>query len=195
METEHKIIGKPTQKIDAGIRISGKAIYGHDVKLNGMLHGAILRTEYPCADFTIDTSDAKKLPGVVCVITADDIDCNNIGYKRDHPILKKEEANCIRDEIAAVAAETKEIAQQALKLIKVKYKVRKGVYDPFEALKESAPQINQFISGKFENKNIAEKFHYEHGNLEVEKKKSKHKVSKRFILPRMTHACMATSNI
>lgn len=137
----------------------------------------------------------KKIPGVACIITADDVDTNHIGYKRDHPILKKNEANCCRDEIAAVAAETKEIAQEALKRIKVKYKVKKGIYNPHEALKKNAPQINKFSSGKFENKNIAEKFFYEHGNLEQEKKNSVAIVKRKFTLPRMTHACMATSNI
>ena len=196
MKKEYKVIGKPIPKHDANIRVTGKAIYGHDIVMPGMLYGAILRTEHPSAIIeSIDVSEAKNYPGVICVITADDVDVNNIGYKRDHPILKKGEANCIRDEIAAVAAETKEIAQHAIKLIKVKYKIRKGIYDAFEALNEHAPQINKFISGKFENKNIAEKFHYEHGNLEEEKKKSKHIVSRRFTLPRMTHACMATSNI
>src|ERR1035437_106723 len=196
MKKELKVIGKPIPKHDARMRVTGEAVYWHDIVLPNMLFGAILRTEHPSAILeSIDVSEAKKLPGVVCVITAEDVDVNNIGYKRDHPILKKGEANCTRHEIAAVAAETKEIAQQALKLIKVKYKVRKGVYDAFEALKEGAPQINKFISGKCENKNIAEKFHYEHGNLEEEKKKSQHIVTRRFTLPRMTHACMATSNI
>lgn len=196
MKKHLNIIGKPAPKLDARIRVTGEAIYGHDIMLPNMLYGAILRTEYPSAIIeSIDVSAAKKLPGVVCVITAADVDVNNISYKRDHPILKKGEVNCIRDEIAAVAAETKEIAKQALKLIKVKYKVRKGVYDPFEALKEDAPQINKFISGKFANKNIAEVFHYEHGNLEEWKKKSAVTVTRRFILPRVTHACMATSNI
>jgi xanthine dehydrogenase molybdenum-binding subunit len=160
-----------------------------------MLHGAILRAEYPCADFTIDTSEAKKLPGVVCVITADDIDCNNISYKRDHPILKKGEVNCIRDEIAAVAAETKEIAKAALKLIKVNYKVRQGIYDPIDALKPEAEIVNKYLrESKFE-KNIADLFHYQHGDLEEQKKKSAVIIRKRFILPRVTHCCMATSNI
>jgi CO/xanthine dehydrogenase Mo-binding subunit len=194
-QKELKVIGKPIPKHDAKIRVTGKAVYGHDIVLPAMLHGAILRTEHPSAEFTVDVSEARKLPGVVCIITADDVDTNNISYKRDHPILKKGEVNCIRDEIAAVAAETKEIAQQALKLIKVNYKVRKGTYDPYEALKEHAPQINQFISGKFPNKNIAETFHYEHGNLEEEKKKSVAIIKRTFTLPRMTHACMATSNI
>ncbi len=191
-----KIIGTPVPKHDAAIRVSGRAIYGHDIVLPGMLHGAILRTEHPSAIIEfIDVSEAKKLSGVICIITADDADVNNIGYKRDHPILKKGEANCTRDEIAAVAAETKEIARKALNLIKVKYKIRKGIYETSEALKESAPQINKFSSGKFENKNIAEKFHYEHGNIEEEKKKSAHIISRKFTLPRMTHACMASSNI
>ncbi len=196
MKKEYKVIGKPIPKHDANIRVTGKAIYGHDIVLPHMLYGAILRTEHPSAIIeSIDVSAALKLPGVICVITADDVDVNNIGYKRDHPILKKGEANCTRDEVAALAAETKEIAQKALKLIKVKYKVRRGVYDVHEALQDNAPQINKFITGKFENKNIAETFHYEHGNLEQEKKRSAAIVTRRFTLPRMTHACMATSNI
>ncbi|HEY4797540.1 MAG TPA: hypothetical protein VII99_00540, partial [Bacteroidia bacterium] len=60
MEKELKVIGRPHPKIDAGIRITGKAVYGHDVKLPGMLHAAILRAEYPFAEFTIDVSAAKK---------------------------------------------------------------------------------------------------------------------------------------
>ncbi len=196
MEKELKVIGKPIPKQDANIRASGRAVYGHDIKLPGMLYGAILRTEHPSSIIeSIDVSEAKAYPGVQCVITAADVDVNNIGYKRDHPILKSGDVNCTRDEIAAVAADSKEVAQHAIKLIKVKYKVREGVYDAFEALGENTPKINRFSSGKFENKNIAEKFQYGHGDLEAEKKNSKHIVSRRFTLPRMTHACMATSNI
>lgn len=190
-----KVIGHPQPKLDADIRLTGKAVYGHDINLPGMLHGAILRTEHPCASFTIDVSAAKKLPGVVCVITADDVETRNISYKRDHPVLKKGEVNCIRDEIAAVAAVTKEIAAQALSLIRVKYKIKKGIYDPFEALKSGTPGINRFASGKFEHVNIAEKFHYEHGDLEKARAESAVTLKRRFTLPRMTHACMGTSNI
>lgn len=195
MDKKLKIIGKPTPKLDAGIRVTGKAIYGHDIKLPGMLHGAILRAEHPCAEFTMDVSEAKKLPGVISVITADDIDCNNISYRRDHPVLKKGEVNCIRDEIAAVAAETKEIAERALKLIKVKYKIKKGVFDPFEALNPGAPVINRHLKDTTYGKNISHSFFYEHGNPEAQKKKSAVIVTKRFVLPRVTHCCMATCNI
>ncbi|MCC6721039.1 MAG: xanthine dehydrogenase family protein molybdopterin-binding subunit [Bacteroidia bacterium] len=190
------IIGTPVPKHDGKIRVSGQAVYGHDINLTGMLYGAILRTEHPSAIIEkIDISEALKLEGVECIITADDIDVNNISYKRDHPILKKGEVNCIRDEIAAVAATSKEVAQNAIKLIRVEYKIRKGIYDPIEALEESSPQINKFISGKYKNKNTAEVFKYSHGNIEEEKKKSIVNVSRRFTLPRVTHACMGTSNI
>jgi len=196
MTKNFNIIGKPTQKIDANIRVNGEAVYGQDIQLPNMLYGAILRTKYPVADIiSIDTSKAKALPGVKCVITADDVDVENISYRRDHPILKKGKVNCIRDEIAAVAATSKEIALQALGLIEVKYKIQDGIFDPFEAIKEEAPQINHFIDGKYSNKNVAEHFHYEHGDLAEQKAISKYVVSRRYTLPRVTHCCMATSNI
>ena len=198
MKKELNVIGKSHQKLDGKERVSGKSIYGHDIELPNMLHGSILRAKYPCAEIiSIDTSKALALEGVECVITADDVDVNNIGYKRDHPILKKGTVNCNRDEIAAVAARTKEIADKAIQLIEVEYKIKEGVYDPFEALKETAPRINAFGKGaeQFGNKNVAEYFHYEHGNLAEQKAKSKVIVKKRYELPRVTHACMATSNI
>ena len=92
MKQVMKVIGKSTPKMDARIKASGRAVYGQDVVLLNMLHGAILRTKFPSAEImSIDTSKAKRLPGVVCVITADDVDVNNISYKGDHPILKKGE--------------------------------------------------------------------------------------------------------
>ena len=191
MQKELKVIGKPMPKLDAGIKVSGKAVYGQDVVLPDMLYGAILRTEYPVAELvSIDTSKAEQLAGVVSIITADDVDVNNISYRRDHPALKKGRVNCIRDEIAAVAAETPAIAREALKLIEVKYNAQEGVFDPFEALKDDAPQINEFSSHE-KNKNISHPFHYEHGDLQQQKDKSAHIVTSRYFLPRMTHACLA----
>ena len=198
MEKKLRVIGKSAPKLDGKIRVNGQAVYGHDIELPGMLHASILRTEHPCADIiSIDISKALALEGVECIITADDIDVNNISYKRDHPVLKKGTVNCNRDELAAVAASTKEIANKALKLIKVEYKVKEGVYDPFKAMKPEAPQINEFSKGhvKFNNKNIAESFHYEHGDLQQQQAKSKVIVKRRYELGRVTHACMATSNI
>ena len=103
----------------------------------------------------------------------------------------------LRDEIVAVAARTKEIVNKAIDLIEVEYKVLDGIYDPVEALKEGAPRINEFGKGEkqFGNKNIADSVHYEHGDIEHQKSISKVVIKKRYELPRVTHACMATSNI
>ena len=196
MKQDLKVIGNATKKLDGAVRVSGQAIYGHDVKFPNMLYGAILRATYPSAKIkSINLDKALTLPGVHCIITADDIDVNRIGYKRDHPILKSGEVNCIRDEIAAVAAESQEIARQALRLIEVEYEVRKGVFDPFEAMKEEAPLINKFKTQDFPNKNMAETFHYEHGDLADEMARSVCKVKRRFSLPRVSHCCLGTSNI
>ncbi|RLD22591.1 MAG: xanthine dehydrogenase family protein molybdopterin-binding subunit [Bacteroidetes bacterium] len=195
MNDELKYIGKPQPKFDAKERTTGRSVYGHDIELSGMLHGAILRTKYPCAEIiSIDVSEAEQLAGVECVITAADIDANKISFKEDHPVLKSGLVSCIRDEIAAVAAETKEIAEQALKLIKVKYNERQGIYDPFESLEEEAVQINQW-QPEDSPKNVSMTFEYEHGDLEEQKSKSKVIVKRRYHLQKMTHCCMGSSNI
>ena len=73
MSKKLKIIGTSVPKHDAKMRTTGEAIYGHDIALPNMLHASILRTEYPYAEFTIDVSQAKKWPGVVCVFMADEV--------------------------------------------------------------------------------------------------------------------------
>ena len=190
------IIGKRIPKLDAGDRVTGKSVYGTDIELPGMLHGSILRSKFPSAIIeSIDVSKAKALPGVECVITADDVDITNLSYRKDHPVLKKDEVNCIRDEIAAVAAVSKDVAEKALELIEVNYIEKEGIFDPIEALKNDAPRINKFSKGENGKKNISESFHYEHGDLEAEKKKSACIVSRQYVLPKVAHACMAPSNV
>ncbi len=192
----YNIIGKRIPKLDAGDRVSGKSVFGYDIELPGMLHGAILRTKYPSAIIkSIDISKAKKLAGVECVITADDVDTENLNFRKDHPVLKKGEVNCIRDEIAAVAANSKNIAEKALKLIEVTYVERTGIFDPHEALKNDAPQINKFSKGDYGNKNISESFHYEHGDLAKEKMKSTCVITRQYVLPKVTPTCLSPSSI
>ena len=195
MKAEFKVIGKPTPKLDARLRVTGSAVYGQDVVLPNMLHGAILRAKHPAAGIaSLDVSKAARLPGVVCIITADDVDCENLGFTRDHPVLKKGEVNCIRDEIAAVAAHSKEIARQALELIEVTYVERPGIFDPFEAMKEESPQLNRFVTDQ-KIRNLAREFHYEHGNIEEQRACSSVIVNQRYHLPRVTHCCLGTCAI
>ena len=116
------LIGKSFPKIDAAERATGRAIYIHDLELPRMLHAAILRTDRVHARIvSIETSAAERLPGVRGVITAKDIDNVPFGHGKDNLPLKGDTVRCIRDEIAAVAAETVETAREAVALIRVEY--------------------------------------------------------------------------
>ena len=95
--------------MDAPEKASGKTRYIHDIDLPGQLHGKILRSARVHARISrIDTSAAKALPGVHVVITAADVpDQRPIGVAKDHFPLKTDRVRSQRDEIAAVAAESR----------------------------------------------------------------------------------------
>jgi CO/xanthine dehydrogenase Mo-binding subunit len=80
MSEEFSFVGKPTAKLDAPSKVTGQAVYGHDMRPPRMLYGSILRSEYPHARIlNIDTSRAKALPGVKAVLTAETIPEIKIG--------------------------------------------------------------------------------------------------------------------
>ncbi|HYS93512.1 MAG TPA: hypothetical protein VEL48_08785, partial [Candidatus Acidoferrales bacterium] len=151
------VIGKDTPKRDGAEKVTGHTQYLHDVILPRMAHGAILRTQYPHARILrIDTSAAEALPGVLAVITADRVEQHPVGFAKDHLALKGGAADggkvrCIRDEIAAVAALTEEIAQEAVRLIRVDYEELPAVFDPDSALRPGAPLIHEGLCSNLVN--------------------------------------------
>jgi CO/xanthine dehydrogenase Mo-binding subunit len=137
------IIGKRVTRIDAHDKVTGRAIFGHDLKVPGMLHAKILRSSFAHALIReIDTSRAEKVAGVVSVITGRNTVSGPLGYLKEHPILKSDRVRSLRDEVAAVAATSEEAAQEACSLIVVKYDPLPAVFDPFEAIQPGAPQIH-----------------------------------------------------
>lgn len=139
------VIGKPHPRTDALLQVTGKAKFGDDIARPGMLFAKILRSEYPHAKIVgIDASAAKALPGVRCVLTAKDIPVNRFGFTHfDQPVLADDKARCLGDGLAAVAADTDRIAQEALKRIKVEYVPLPAVSDPVAAMEESAPLVHE----------------------------------------------------
>ena len=140
-----KIIGQKVRRVDAYEKVTGKAIYGDDIKLGGMLYSAVRYTDIPAGKISrIDTSLAEELPGVKAIALYKDIP----GQKRlgpiraDHYPLVDDEVFYSGDVIAAVAAETKEIAYQAADLIRVDYEPLEGIFDPREAIKKEARLIH-----------------------------------------------------
>ena len=183
------LIGKRIPKLDAPGKVTGETCYMNDIELPGMLHGKILRSDRVHARITsIDTSAAKALPGVHAVLTAEDTSGVPLGHGRDNPPLKSDRVRCIRDEIAAVAAETEAIAEEACRLIRVEYEDLPAVFSPAEALKEGAPVIHE----KRPN-NIPFTFDYGHGDIEKGEAESDFVVEDTFTLHFVTHCCMGVS--
>ena len=121
----------------------GRTRYINDMVLPRMLIGKIKRTDRVHALIKrIDTAAAEALPGVHAVVTAADTPMIGIGVVKDDPPLKGDKVRCIRDEIAAVAAETDEIADRALALIEIEYEDLPAVFDPAAATGAGAPLIH-----------------------------------------------------
>lgn len=135
------LIGKRIPKLDAPEKVSGRTRYIHDIDLPGQLHAKILRsTQVHAKILAIDTSAARALPGVHAVITAADVPWQKpIGVAKDHLPLKSDRVRSLRDEIAAVAADSVEIAQEALRRIRVEYEPLPVLTDAAEALRPGAP--------------------------------------------------------
>lgn len=182
------IIGKRIPKPDGPDKAVGRTTYINDMVLPMMLYGKILHAGRPHARIkSIDLDAAKALPGVHVVLTADDIPELRFGVNRDNLPLKGGKVRCVRDEVAAVAAETMEICEQALALIKVEYEDLPAVFDPAEALKEGAPAVHD---EKPDNKSLSYKF--DHGELEEAEKESDVILDDVFNVHYVTHCCMGT---
>ncbi len=183
------VIGARVPKPDAGEKAVGKTRYVNDMTLPMMLIGKILHADRPHARIkSIDASAARALPGVHVVLTGDDIPNLKFGMARDNIPLKSDRVLCIRDEIAAVAADTEEICDKALALIEVDYEDLPAVFDPEEALKDDAPIIHD---GKEDNKNLH--YLFEKGDIAAAEAESDVILDNVFNVHYVTHCCMGTS--
>jgi CO/xanthine dehydrogenase Mo-binding subunit len=141
MGKEYRHLGKATTRKDARAIVTGEAEFIDDVKLPRMLYGKVLRSPYPHANIkNIDISKAEKLPGVKAVLTYKTVPQWKWGEPRHEPVLDSK-VRFVGDAVALVAAETEEIAEEALELIDVEYEQLPAVYDVEEAIKPGAPQL------------------------------------------------------
>ncbi|QNL45316.1 molybdopterin-dependent oxidoreductase [Oscillibacter hominis] len=137
-------VGTSMPRLDAELLVTGRARYGADLDLPGALWCKVKHSERAHAKIrSIDLSAAQALSGVAAVCTAGDFDCNRHGVSvRDEPFLSDDRVRGYYDSVAAVAAESEEIAQKAAALIRVEYEDLPGVYDPFEAMEEGSCSIH-----------------------------------------------------
>lgn len=145
MVGSYSVIGQPIARGEGPEKVSGQSVYASDVNLPGTLWGKILRSPLPYARIvSIDTSQAKALPGVHAVITGQDIPSRRVGrLLRDCPVLCRDKVLFVGDKVAAVAAEDPDIAEEALLLIDVQYEDLSPVFDPEEAMTGQAPTLHE----------------------------------------------------
>jgi CO/xanthine dehydrogenase Mo-binding subunit len=158
---QYRVIGTRPMRHDAVDKVTGVAKYGADFSAPGMLYGKILRSPYAHAKIvSIDTSKAESVPGVLAVATSADfpiIASRPLDYEnfQGNPRLIAE--NIFAHEkvlykghaVAAVAATSQHIAEEAVGLIEVKYDVLPTVLTWRDALKEDAPLLHDQMTTRF----------------------------------------------
>jgi CO/xanthine dehydrogenase Mo-binding subunit len=175
LKREFKTVGKRTPRPDGLDKVTGRARFGADMTAPGMLWGLILRSPHAHARIKkIDTSKAEAVNGVHAVVTSADFGpCPDDVLDIRENVMAREKALYDGHAVAAVAATSRAAAKQALKLIKVDYEVLPHVTDVDEAMKPSAPIINNklFTQGldKTPRKpsNVAERFEFGHGDVDA----------------------------
>ncbi|MEZ4679707.1 MAG: xanthine dehydrogenase family protein molybdopterin-binding subunit [Caldilineaceae bacterium] len=179
----YKVIGTRPIRHDGVDKVTGRAQYSNDIHLPGMLHGKVLRSPHAHARIvSIDTSAAEAYPGVTAVCTRDDFGAvsdkiqdmgegsSNLQHLRDN-IIAHDKVLYHGHAVAAVAATSPHIAEEALALIKVEYEVLPPVIDSKAAMQEGAPILHEKLRtnemGKQGDKptNVAAHFQHAHGDI------------------------------
>ena len=150
----YKVIGTRPIRHDGVDKVTGRAVYGGDTRLPGLLYGQVLRSPHAHARIkSIETSRAAALPGVKAIITGKDfpdagdqiVDLGEgparLKYIRDN-VLATDKALYRGHPVAAVCATSLHIAEEALDLIEIEYEVLDAVLDVREAMQDGAPQLH-----------------------------------------------------
>src|SRR5262245_4642197 len=144
MAMSKQVVGNPTPRFEGELKVSGEAKYAVDITRPGMLWGKLLRSPIASGKIKrIDSSKALALAGVHAVVTGEDCTGLKIGRRLyDMPILADGEVKFIGEKVAAVAAESELIAEEAVNLIEVEYEETEPLLDSVEALKPGAKLIH-----------------------------------------------------
>jgi len=146
-DTDHHVIGQLQIRPDALAKVTGEARFTDDLHFEGMLHAGVKRSDFPHAIVKrIDVSQARALTGVAAALTAQDIpgEHNHGLVIYDWPVMVGvgERVRYVGDAVAIVAAETREIAAQALDLIEVEYEPQPVISDPVQARQPDSPSLH-----------------------------------------------------
>jgi len=189
-----KQVGKPLRRVDALGKAVGATAYAADFTMPNMLHAKVLRSDRPHARIVrLDVSKARALPGVVCVLTGEDVKGAKLNTDMpgqtgraaragsDAPVLALDVVRYVGEPMALVAAETLETAEQALGLIEIEYEDLPAVFDPEEAMAPGAPIL-------FAPDNVVSRYKIRKGDLESGMAEADLVVENTFRMPFVEHA-------
>jgi CO/xanthine dehydrogenase Mo-binding subunit len=146
---QYSIVGQPLPRIDALKKVTGEAVFSVDVSLPHMIHGKVLRSPHAHAAIRrLDVTKARTLDGVMAVITAAEVpsyqERGELSFNQ-LPHLAREKVVYEGQPVAAVAAVSVEIAEEALDLIEVEYDLLPPILDTGEAMKPSSPLVHEIL--------------------------------------------------
>lgn len=202
--SKNQVIGTSPRRLDGAVKATGAAVYSMDLELPGMLHAKVLRSPYPHARLlSIDSSEAEKLPGVAMVLTRETLGGMNpyfgSAYK-DQTVVALDKVRYAGDPVAAVAATTAAMAEEALGLINVEYEELPAVIAIKDAIQPDAPLVHETpveedelhghhygVPERFRNTNICYAYDYEVGNTAAAFEKAHHIFEDTFTFPQIQH--------
>lgn len=157
------LVGTSVTRTDAMDKVRGRAQFVQDVSLPRMLYGAVTRSPHPHARIlSVDTSRARRLPGVKAVITSADTARHKWGaFRPDLYPLAVERVRYVGDEVAAVAAVDLDTAREAASLVEVEYEELPGIFSLDDAVAAGAPLVHDDAPG-----NLAHNFSFERGDVD-----------------------------
>lgn len=136
-------VGRRVPRVDAAAKVTGSALFGADVAIPGMLHGAVLRSPHAHARImAVDVARAREAPGVRAVVTGRDFPFTFGASIQDQPFLAIDRVRFAGEPVVAVAADTELAAQAALDLVTVEYEPLPAVLDARAALAADAPLVH-----------------------------------------------------
>ena len=178
-------VGKRAFRLDVREKVLGYGEYPDDVVMEGMVYASAVRSRYPRARvLDINYEKAAALPGVLAVLTAEDVPNNKVGHLQqdwDVMIAKGDITRCVGDAICLVVAESRDILEKAKRMVKIDYEELKPVCSIQEAMAEDAPRVH-------EKGNLCQSRHVTRGDANKALENSRYVVTQTYRTPFTEHA-------
>jgi CO/xanthine dehydrogenase Mo-binding subunit len=198
-------VGSKANRVDAVEKVTGQAKFTADIAHPGLLEGRVLRSPFPHALIeSIDAKRAEALPGVVAVLTRDDLNDIDPYYGhclRDRPLIAIDRVRYVGEPVAVIAAENREAADEALTLIHVHYQELPVMATVGDALAPNAQLLHDRVAGvgefhemagvgKRDKPNICHHEHFEKGNVKTGFEEADEIIEETFEFPMIYHYTM-----